>query len=326
MVRFSAAAMLLLLASCGRRAPDGFTSTTLTADLTYTSARDGAPVCDLDISVEGDGDTNCPTCDFRFFVTPAVTRDDSPGWCHPEPGLTWLGPLVEAGWLEWDASDTTLTSGWAGHWGEYGWEYEDETVIACPDCEHATAVVGDGEVAWAVDVNKTVPGGRSPFWPDGCESPSAATSAIVAEADATGEGSVGSGAWLLDVWKLDGAEGRVQVVLDTVDAATASQLQLYVVDPARCLLVAVPEDDWVDPALSVSCSFGALSCPSVGFNATAGTWYLGVRSPDATRRTGYTLRVEADGAPVLTLLDDDTDAAGSAAHTDVISAQALGRF
>jgi hypothetical protein len=328
--------MWLFLPACRLSAPagappelSGRTDATLSADLTYTSSRDGTLVCDLDLSVSGEGTTECPSCDFHFWVTPTVTRDDSPGWCHPEPGLTWLVPDLQYGRLDWDASTARLTSYYAaGYEDDYGfWDYSDETVIACPHCENAAASVSDSGVTWETNATKSVTSRDSLFWPYGCEAYGAATSASFEGADATGAGSVAAGAWQVDVWALDGASGRVEVALDTTDEATAAQLQLFVVDPTRCLLVAVPESRGVDPALSAPCSFGALSCPSVGFNSTPGTWYLGVRSPDARAEpTGYTIRVVADGAPALTLRDDDVDSGATSHHTDVVSSNASGRF
>ncbi|TNE84203.1 MAG: hypothetical protein EP330_30245 [Deltaproteobacteria bacterium] len=311
--------LLLALVACGGEVTDFNGYRALDGELTYTETlEDGQVVCDVDLALVGRPYTaNCNGCEFAFHVDPEVIEDRSSEDC-----------VLPSIWTYFDdelATDVGL--GWAEAATDFDGNPVDDALmvvgnyqgtramaVALAGAEEAnTSIDWDGEANLGWEATRTA-GYGDPVLLQVCEGGWDGGSFDGNRSDGAyrGTGELGCDGLVADVWTFEARAGEpVKITMDTVAADSAFDAVYYLNDPSGCTIGG--SDD------AFQCTFRPLDykCPGGKFvPEVSGTYELVAYSYDQCTaadldRDGYgdiaeySLSIDADYDPNLTLVDDD---------------------
>jgi hypothetical protein len=278
--------------------------------LSYTSDRDGARICDVQVALEGtEYAGECEDCEFAFVMTGTVTEDNSYDGCDLESLYTWVpenkGYDLLLGYASNWTSETgaiyesLLMTGFSasyefGTFGPY-WEY-----LVHSESTSDSISVDDDQVSWAFE--RSLVEVESYNYLNECEelawSESGSAFSGVDE-DAQRVACDGS---TVDVWEVDVAAGEeLAITLDMVSEDTAFDAWFWINDPEGCTIAAADDN--------FECSYApiAYGCPSIIIAEEAGAYQFVVQSLGQCtgKHAGYAFRFQQESDPRPRLLLND---------------------
>jgi hypothetical protein len=268
---------------------------------TYLYEYDGSKVCDLDIALAGTRfEGGCYDCDFAFAIDATVTEDRSEGDCNPYVGLTFIGddagviidPVlihypVYAGYYA-DYNEV-LMSGWGYDLTSYGYGVYDSPystfTISYEGSENGTFSRTGDDIEWTFRLDGV--DSKSSFTEE-CPADYSDYNPLTGDYDADPAASDGMAAGmkrsgdvpcdgsLYDSYTFTGSGSLVDIVVNTVDEASAVDLAMYVNGKATAA-----DDSTCDGTIhfaddSYDCEYEPASgykCPALSFTAEAGEEY-----------------------------------------------------
>ena len=315
--------LLPLVWSCGDKAPvdtgpgedtsppiyDPEDVLTFEGSLSYTSVRDGARICDVQVALEGTEYVGeCDECEFAFVMTGTVTEDKSYDGCDLEALYSWVpeqeGYDLLLGYASnWTSGATTyedlFMTGFSasydfGTFGPY-WEY---LVHAGSDSDSVS--VEEDQLSWAFE--RSMVEVESYTYLNECEDLTWSETGAPFSGDTEEAQRVACDGSTVDVWEVDLTDGEeLAVTLDMVSEDTAFDAWFFINDPEGCTVLAADDN--------YECSYApiAYGCPSAIVAAEAGAYQVVVQSLGQCtgKHAGYQFRFQQDSDPRPRLLIND---------------------
>ena len=310
--------LLPLFVGCGGKAPADDTADaedtappiydpedvlTFEGSLAYTSVRDGALICDVQVALQGTeyaGD--CEDCEFAFVMEGTVSEDNSYSGCELDSLYSWVPSTEGYDLLLGYASDWTadggleyqdlLMTGFSasyefGTFGPY-WEY----LAHSESGSDGSVLVENDQVTWAFE--RSTLEVESYNYYNACDELAWSEGKVAYGGDEEEANRVECDGSTVDVWEFDVAEGEeVAITLDTVSSDTAFDAWFWINDSEGCSVAAADDNH--------ACTHSpiAYSCPALIFDGEPGVYQLVVQSLGQCtgENAGYVVRFQQDTDP-----------------------------
>lgn len=334
----------LALAACAGGSPaesdtdlpfDTAVEAPLTGTVTVHKRVDGVLECDYDLDLLGTEPYvgACLGCDFAYTVVPTVTRDDSIDGCaltDVEAALSF-GPIADSPrWLAWTADHLepspsgddlayidVLLAGTGAEYapfaGTVGYWMTDHLAYDYP-LGPGTAAYADGTLTFALAIDGTEPLRQ---FGDTCgrDHPVGAPAIAIGTDGERGTGvGIGPGD-LVDVWAFDApAAAPIAVSVDTTDATRWGPIDIDVLDPGGCVVVAHAGDSGPGAVPCTTYPIDDAGAPlwwCAGWTVTggdAGEYRVIVDVGDNGDTVAYAITVAGATPGTLRLVEDDVAA------------------